>query len=75
MLSRYKTAIQLGAFSTPKWELFDQFSKYGKLVSYKNDKNMSVVWITGFNSRAAADAALSQVKSTMGFENAYITGK
>ncbi len=75
MLSRYKTAIQLGAFSAPKWEIFTQLSKYGKLVYYKNEKNMNVVWITGFVSHAAAETVLQQVKSSIGFENAYITGK
>ena len=75
MLARYHTAIQLGAFSTPKWELFNPLSKYGKIISYKNDKNMNVVWITGFSSHAAAEAILPQVKSVTGFENAYITGK
>ncbi|MDB5227086.1 MAG: OmpA/MotB domain protein [Bacteroidota bacterium] len=75
MLSRYHTAIQLGAFSTPKWELFNPLSKFGKIITYKNDKNMNVVWITGFSNHAAAEAILPQVKSVMGFENAYITGK
>jgi len=75
MLSKFPTAIQLGAFGAPKWELFDQFSKYGKVISYKNEKNIHVVWITGFANHAAAEAVLPQVKGTPGFENAYITGK
>ncbi len=75
MLKKFPTAIQLGAFGAPKWEMFDQFSKYGKVISYKNEKNINVVWITGFASHAAAEAVLPQVKATPGFENAYITGK
>ena len=75
MLAKYKTAIQLGAFTSPKWELFNQLSKYGKLITYKNDNGMNVVWITGFASHASAEAILPQVKSIAGFENAYITGK
>jgi hypothetical protein len=75
MLSRYGTAIQLGAFASPKWEVLGQMAKYGKLVSYKNEKNMNVVWITGFSGRANAESVLQQVKAVSGFENAYVTGK
>lgn len=75
MMSTYRSAIQLGAFTSPKWESFEPFSKYGKVVSFKNEKNMNVVWITGFASRAAAEAVLPAVKATAGFENAYVTGK
>lgn len=75
MLTKYKTAIQLGAFSTPKWEVFQPLSKYGQLITYKNEKGANVVWLVGFASRAAADAVLPQVKSVPGFEGAYVTGK
>jgi len=75
MLQKFPTAIQLGAFGAPKWESFSQFAKFGKVISYKNDKNINVVWITGFANHAAAEAVLPQVKSIPGFENAYITGK
>lgn len=75
MLAKYKTAIQLGAFSVPKWELIEPLSKFGKIVTYKNDNGANVVWIVGFANRAAAEAALPQIKATPGFENAYVTGK
>jgi hypothetical protein len=75
MLMKYQTAIQLGAFTSPNWNLFNQLSKFGKLVTYKNEKNMYVVWITGFVNRTAAEEVLPQVKSIAGFENAYVTGK
>ncbi|HNY55059.1 MAG TPA: SPOR domain-containing protein, partial [Chitinophagales bacterium] len=75
MLTKYKAAIQLGAFSAPKWEQIQPLSKYGKIVTYKNDNGVNVVWIVGFASRAAAEAVLPQVKATPGFENAYVTGK
>jgi hypothetical protein len=75
MTKQFPAAIQLGAFSAPKWDAFNQFSKFGKVVSYKNEKNINVVWITGFASRAAAEAVLPQVKSIAGFESAYVTGK
>lgn len=75
MIQQFPAAIQLGAFSTPKWEAFAPFSKFGKVVSYKNEKNINVVWITGFASRAAAESVLPQVKSIAGFESAYVTGK
>ena len=75
MLAKYKTAIQLGAFSAPKWELIQPLAKYGKLVTYKNDNGANVVWIVGFASHAAAEAVLQQIKSIAGFENAYVTGK
>jgi hypothetical protein len=75
MLAKYKTAIQLGAFSAPKWELMEPLSKYGKIVTYKNENGTNVVWIVGFANRAAAENILPQVKATPGFENAYVTGK
>lgn len=75
MLAKYKTAIQLGAFSAPKWEVIQPLAKYGKLITYKNDKGANVVWIVGFASHAAAEAVLPQIKATPGFENAYVTGK
>ncbi|MCC6582879.1 MAG: SPOR domain-containing protein [Chitinophagales bacterium] len=75
MLAKYKAAIQLGAFSAPKWEQIEPLSKYGKIVTYKNDNGVNVVWIVGFANRAAAEAVLPQVKATTGFENAYVTGK
>lgn len=75
MLAKYKAAIQLGAFSVPKWEQIEPLSKYGKIVTYKNDNGVNVVWIVGFANRAAAEAVLPQVKATTGFENAYVTGK
>jgi hypothetical protein len=75
MLAKYKTAIQLGAFSAPKWDLIQPLSKYGKIVTYKNENGANVVWLTGFSNRAAAESVLPQVKATPGFENAYITGK
>lgn len=75
MLAKYHTAIQLGAFSAPKWESFAPLAAYGKLVSYKNEKNMYVVWLTGYAGRTAAEAVLPQVKAVPGFENAYVTGK
>lgn len=75
MLAKYKTAIQLGAFTSPKWDLIKPLSKYGKLVSYKNENGTNVVWLTGFANHAAAESVLPQVKATVGFENAYITGK
>lgn len=75
MLAKYKTAIQLGAFTSPKWDLIKPLSKYGKLVSYKNENGTNVVWLTGFANHAAAESVLPQVKSVAGFDNAYITGK
>ncbi len=75
MLAKYKTAIQLGAFAAPKWELIEPLSKYGKIVTYKNENGTNVVWIVGFANRAAAESILPQVKATPGFENAYVTGK
>lgn len=75
MLAKYKTAIQLGAFSAPKWELIEPLSKYGKIITYKNDNGSNVVWIVGFSNKSAAEAVLPQVKATPGFENAYVTGK
>ncbi len=75
MLAKYKVAIQLGAFGSPKWELIKPLAKYGKIVSYKNENGTNVVWITGFKNRDAAENVLPQIKGTLGFENAYITTK
>ncbi|HRH56983.1 MAG TPA: hypothetical protein PLS10_04975 [Chitinophagales bacterium] len=75
MLAKYKTAIQLGAFSAPKWELIEPLSKFGKIVTYKNDSGANVVWIVGFANRAAAENVLPHIKTIAGFENAYVTGK
>ena len=75
MLAKYKTAIQLGAFTSPKWEQIQPLSQFGKLVTYKNEKGANVVWLTGFANHAAAESVLPQIKSIGGFENAYITGK
>lgn len=75
MLATFGSAIQLGAFGNPNWSLLSQFSSIGKLVTYKNEKGLNVVWITGFASRAAADAALPQVHAKAGFQNAIAIGK
>lgn len=75
MLAKYKTAIQLGAFTTPKWEQLQPLSKFGQLMTYKNEKGANVVWLVGYASRAAAEAVLPQVKAMPGFEGAYVTGK
>lgn len=75
MLAKYKTAIQLGAFSNPKWEQIQPLSKFGKIISYKNENGANVVWLVGFANRAAAESVLPPIKTTPGFENAYITGK
>lgn len=75
MLAKYNTAIQLGAYSSPKWDLIKPLNKYGKIISYKNENGANVVWLVGYANRAAAEAVLPQVKATPGFENAYVTGK
>lgn len=75
MLAKYKTAIQLGAFSAPKWEQFEPLQKLGKIITYKNEKGANVVWLVGFANRAAAEQILPQVKAVPGFEDAYVTGK
>lgn len=75
LLAKYKTAIQLGAFVSPKWELIKPLSKYGKIVSYKNENGTNVVWLTGFANHSAAEKVLPEIKGIAGFENAYITGK
>ncbi len=75
MLAKYKTAIQLGAFGSPKWDLIEPLSKFGKIITYKNDNGSNVVWIVGFANHAAAEKVLPQIKGIAGFENAYITGK
>ena len=75
MLAKYKVAIQLGAFSSPKWELIKPLAKYGKIISYKNENGTNVVWLTGFANQAAAEKVLPEIKGTVGFENAYITVK
>lgn len=75
MLNKYKTAIQLGAFSVPKWDLIQPLSQFGKIVTYKNENGTNVIWLTGFANHAAAEKVLPQIKATPGFENAYITGK
>ncbi|MCB0506667.1 MAG: SPOR domain-containing protein [Bacteroidetes bacterium] len=74
LLSKYHRAIQLGAFGNPKWEAIQPLSKYGEIISYKNENGVNVVWLVGYASRAAAEAVLPQVKATPGFENAYVTG-
>lgn len=75
MLQKYKTAIQLGAFNSPKWEQLYQLAKFGKLTTYINEKGANVVWLTGYSDKAAAESILPQVKAIPGFENAYVTGK
>ena len=75
MLATFGNAIQLGAFGNPNWSLINQFSSIGNLITYKNEKGLNVVWITGFANRAAADAALSQVHTKAGFGNAIALGK
>lgn len=75
MLAKYKTAIQLGAFSTPKWEQIMPLSEFGKIISYKNENGVNVVWLVGFANRTAAENVLPKIKAIPGFENAYVTGK
>ncbi len=75
MLATFGNAIQLGAFGNPNWSLINQFSSIGNLITYKNEKGLNVVWITGFANRAAADAVLSQVHAKAGFGNAIALGK
>jgi hypothetical protein len=75
MLSKYANSIQLGVFSSPNWPLIQPLSKFGKLLTYKNEKGANVVWLTGFANKAEAESALAQVKATKGFENSYIAVK
>ncbi len=75
MLSKYGSAIQLGSFMNPNWTAFNQVAALGKLVSFKNEKNLNVVWLTGFANRAEADNMLSKVKGFADFKNAISMGK
>ncbi len=75
MLSKYANSIQLGVFSSPNWQLIQPLSKFGKLITYKNEKGANVVWLTGFAGKVEAESALAQVKATKGFENSYIAVK
>ncbi|MBK8351821.1 MAG: hypothetical protein IPL21_08995 [Saprospirales bacterium] len=75
MLATHGSAIQLGAYLNPNWNLINQFTELGKIVSFKNDKGLNVVWITGFNSRSEADLTLQKVRSKAGFQNAIALGK
>lgn len=75
MLSKFGSAIQLGSFMNPNWSAFNQLADLGKLISFKNDKNLIVVWLTGFANRAEADAVLSKVKGFADFKNSISLGK
>ena len=72
MKSTYKNAIQLGVFGSPNWSQMQQFSQFGKLITFKNEKDLNPVWITGFKSMTEAENALQSVRSVPGFEKAYI---
>lgn len=75
MLSKFGSAIQLGSFMNPNWAAFNQVATMGKLVSFKNEKNLNVVWLTGFANRTEADNILAKVKSFADFKNAISLGK
>ena len=75
MLSKFGSAIQLGSFMNPNWTAFNQVAALGKLVSFKNEKNLNVVWLTGFANRTEADNMLAKVKSFADFKNAISLGK
>lgn len=72
MKAAYPNAIQLGVFGNPNWNQLEQFAGYGKLITFKNEKDLNPVWVTGFKSLAEAEAALQQIRMVPGFEKAYV---
>lgn len=72
MKTAYPYAIQLGVFGNPNWNQLEQFSAFGKLITFKNEKDLNPVWVTGFKSLTDAENALQQIRLVPGFEKAYV---
>lgn len=72
VLSKYPLAIQIGSFLNPNWKILQQFSSIGQMVTFKNEKNLNVVWLTGFSDSAELQTALNKVRTHTGFEKSFI---
>jgi hypothetical protein len=72
MKATYQHAIQLGVFGNPNWSQLEQFSKYGKLITFKNEKDLNPVWVTGFKTLTEAENILAEIMMVAGFEKAYV---
>jgi hypothetical protein len=72
MKMTYKNSIQLGVFGNPNWSQLEQFSRFGKLVTFKNEKDLNPVWVTGFKTLTEAETILQEIRTVPGFEKAYV---
>lgn len=70
--SKYPLAIQLGSYMNPNWNILNQFSNIGQLITYKNERDLNTVWITGFSSIEQMNSALEKVRQYSSFEKSFI---
>jgi hypothetical protein len=70
--SKYPLAIQVGSFMNPNWNILNQFSNLGQLTTFKNEKDLNVVWLTGFTNVEQMNQVLQKVKSYPSFEKSFV---
>jgi hypothetical protein len=70
--SKFPLAIQVGSFMNPNWNILNQFSNLGQLTTFKNEKDLNVVWLTGFTNVEQMNQVLQKVKSYPSFEKSFV---
>jgi hypothetical protein len=70
--SKFPLAIQVGSFMNPNWNILNQFSNLGQLATFKNERDLNVVWLTGFSNAEQMNQVLQKVKSHASFEKSFV---
>lgn len=70
--NKYPLAIQVGTFMNPNWNILKQFSNLGQLTTFKNERDLNVVWLTGFSNIEQMNQVLQKVKSYPSFEKSFV---
>lgn len=69
---KYPLAIQIGSYMNPNWNILNQFSNIGQLITYKNERDLNAVWLTGFSSIEQMNSTLEKVRQYSSFEKSFI---
>jgi hypothetical protein len=70
--NKFPLAIQVGSFMNPNWNILNQFSNLGQLTTFKNERDLNVVWLTGFTNVEQMNQVLQKVKSYPSFEKSFV---
>jgi hypothetical protein len=70
--SKFPLAIQVGSYMNPNWNILNQFSNLGQLTTFKNERDLNVVWLTGFSNVEQMNQVLQKVKLYSSFEKSFV---